>query len=193
MAVSAACLLLFAPAMFAIAATTWIRSGRRVLLRQERVGRDGRRFLMCKFRSLPVEALAESDRQWVVEAPDGWGRFMRRTGLDELPQLFNVLLGDMTLVGPRPERPHFVELFRREVPSYAARHQTRPGITGWAQIHGLRGDTSIPRRVEYDLYYLQHRSMAFDFRILWTTAKIFWRLLVEPLAEARGVPDARSV
>ena len=131
-AMSAAGLVLFGPVMLAIALTTWIRSGRPVLLMQERVGRGGRRFPMYKFRSLATSALASSDRQWTAAAPDGWGRFLRRTGLDELPQLLNVLRGEMSLVGPRPERPHFAEQFGRELPSYPARHRLQAGITGWA-------------------------------------------------------------
>ena len=97
------------------------------------------------------------------------GAFLRRTSLDELPQLFNVLLGDMSLVGPRPERPQFVEKFREEIPRYMIKHQVRPGMTGWAQITGYRGDTSIRKRIEYDIYYIENWSMAFDIKILFLT------------------------
>lgn len=97
------------------------------------------------------------------------GAFLRRTSLDELPQLFNVLLGDMSLVGPRPERPQFVEKFREEIPRYMIKHQVRPGMTGWAQINGYRGDTSIRKRIEYDIYYIENWSMALDIKILFLT------------------------
>ena len=97
------------------------------------------------------------------------GKLMRRTSLDELPQLFNILMGDMSLVGPRPERPQFVEKFKEEIPRYMIKHQVRPGLTGWAQINGYRGDTSIRKRIEYDLFYIENWSMAFDFRIMFLT------------------------
>ena len=97
------------------------------------------------------------------------GAFLRRTSLDELPQLFNVLIGDMSLVGPRPERPQFVEKFREEIPRYMIKHQVRPGMTGWAQINGYRGDTSIRKRIEYDIYYIENWSMALDLKILFLT------------------------
>ena len=97
------------------------------------------------------------------------GSFIRKTSIDELPQLFNVLLGDMSLVGPRPERPQFVEIFREEIPRYMVKHQVRPGMTGWAQVNGLRGDTSIEKRIEYDIYYIENWTMGFDFRILFLT------------------------
>ncbi|MBI3698305.1 MAG: sugar transferase [Acidobacteria bacterium] len=168
-AVSLAGLIVLAPLLAAIAAIIRLRSGRPVLLAQQRVGRGGRPFSLYKFRTLPVESLADADRRWNPPPTDHWGRFLRSTGFDELPQLFNVLRGEMSLVGPRPERPHFVDQFRRQLPFYATRHRFRVGITGWAQVHGWRGDTSIPRRVEYDLYYLRHWSLALDFRILWMT------------------------
>lgn len=97
------------------------------------------------------------------------GKLLRRTSLDELPQLFNILMGDMSLVGPRPERPQFVEKFKEEIPRYMIKHQVRPGLTGWAQINGYRGDTSIRKRIEYDLFYIENWSMAFDFRIMFLT------------------------
>ena len=98
-----------------------------------------------------------------------WGAFMRKTSIDELPQFFNVLKGDMSVVGPRPERPFFVEKFREEVPRYMIKHQVRPGITGWAQVNGLRGDTSIEKRIEHDLYYIENWTFAFDLRIVFLT------------------------
>ena len=184
--VSALGLLALAPLMIAIAAVIWWRSGRPFLLAQERVGRGGRRFRLFKFRTLPASSLADSDRRWTPAPTDAWGRFLRSTGLDELPQLFNVLRGEMSLVGPRPERPHFVDQFRRQLPFYSTRHHFQVGITGWAQVNGWRGDTSIPKRVEHDLYYLRHWSLALDFRILWMTLAGFVR-------RVWGGPDARSV
>ncbi len=191
--ISGAGLILLAPVMAALAVAIWLRSGRPIFLAQQRVGRGGRKFLLYKFRSLPAASLAESDREWISPATDAWGRFLRFTGLDELPQLFNVLRGDMSLVGPRPERPHFVEQFRRELPFYSTRHRLQVGITGWAQINGWRGDTSIRQRVEHDLYYLRHWSLGLDFRILWMTLADFLRRLWPRAVEARGTQDARSV
>ncbi len=186
-------LAIFAPAMLIIAAVTRFRSGGPVLLAQERVGRGGRRFPLYKFRSLPVSALAGSDSCWTASPAEGWGSFLRRTGLDELPQLWNVLRGDMSLVGPRPERPYFVEQFRRQLPLYATRHRLQAGITGWAQVNGWRGDTSIPQRVEHDLYYLHHWSLRFDLLILWMTLGNFLRHLWGTAASAEEAPHARSV
>jgi lipopolysaccharide/colanic/teichoic acid biosynthesis glycosyltransferase len=179
-------LLVLSPLLAAIAFLICLRSGRPILFTQERVGRGGRRFRLYKFRTLPVAALADSDLRWSPPPTDRLGRFLRSTGLDELPQLWNVLKGEMSLVGPRPERPHFVEQFRRQLPFYSTRHSLQVGITGWAQVHGWRGDTSIARRVECDLYYLQHWSLALDFRILWMTAADFMRRL-------RNAPDAGSI
>jgi lipopolysaccharide/colanic/teichoic acid biosynthesis glycosyltransferase len=186
-------LIVFMPLMFAVAAVTWLRSGRPVLFAQERVGRGGRRFSLYKFRTLPVASLADSDRRWASPPADAWGRFLRATGLDELPQLYNVLRGEMSLVGPRPERPHFVEQFRRQLPFYSTRHRLQAGITGWAQVNGWRGDTSIARRVEHDLHYLRHWSLALDFRILWMTLKNFVRHLRGVAVATTGAPDARHV
>jgi lipopolysaccharide/colanic/teichoic acid biosynthesis glycosyltransferase len=97
------------------------------------------------------------------------GRFLRRTSIDELPQLFNILMGDMSVVGPRPERPQFVEKFKEEIPRYMVKHQVRPGLTGWAQINGYRGDTSIKRRIEYDIFYIENWTMSFDIKIMFLT------------------------
>ena len=141
-----------------------------MLFSQDRVGRDGRRFRLFKFRTLPREAAAHGDYAWSVEPSHSGFAFLRESGLDELPQLWNVLRGDMSLVGPRPERPFHADRFSREVPDYDLRHLLRPGITGWAQVHGLRGDTSITKRVEYDLYYLRNWSLPLDLRALALTA-----------------------
>ena len=141
-----------------------------VIFRQQRVGRDKKLFWMYKFRSMRLND--EESTAW-SRAQDGrrtrFGAFMRKCSLDELPQLWNVLKGDMSLVGPRPELPYFVEQFRTEVPMYMVKHQVRPGITGWAQVHGLRGDTSIRRRIEHDIYYIEHWSFWFDVQILLMT------------------------
>ena len=166
------------PVMAAIAATIAATSGRPVLYRQERMGLDGRRFWMLKFRTMPLDAEAATGPQWAT--PDDprrthLGAWLRRFSLDELPQLFNVLRGDMSLVGPRPERPSFVEEFRRRVPGYMLRHKVKAGITGWAQIHGWRGNTSIEKRIEYDLYYIERWSLRFDLSILLQTLWLGFR------------------
>ena len=139
---------------------------------QERVGLHNRPFKMYKFRSMEVQTEREEQKGWTVKNDPrvtGIGRFMRKTSIDELPQLFNVLTGDMSLVGPRPERPQFVEKFREEIPRYMVKHQVRPGMTGWAQINGYRGDTSIRKRIEYDLYYIENWTVGLDFKILFLT------------------------
>jgi Undecaprenyl-phosphate glucose phosphotransferase len=167
-------LALAAPVMLAIVVALKLTSPGPVLYRQERMGVDGRRFHMLKFRTMRVDAEAATGPVWA--RPDDprrtWlGGFLRRWSLDELPQLFNVLRGEMSLVGPRPERPSFVEEFRRRVPGYMLRHKVKAGITGWAQINGWRGNTSIERRIECDLYYIERWSLGFDLKILIQT---FW-------------------
>jgi Undecaprenyl-phosphate glucose phosphotransferase len=161
-------LLLLSPLLFAIALAVKLTSKGPVLFHQERVGLDGRPFRMLKFRTMRIDA-EESGPQF-AEASDPRvtpiGAWMRRLSLDELPQLFNVFRGDMSLVGPRPERPVFIERFRRRIPRYQLRHMVKAGMTGWAQIHGLRGNTSIQKRVEYDLYYIEHWSILLDVKIL---------------------------
>jgi Undecaprenyl-phosphate glucose phosphotransferase len=171
-AIGAAMLVVLSPLMLAIAAAIKLTSRGPVLYRQERMGLDGRRFSMLKFRSMVFDAEAATGPRWAV--PDdprrtGFGAFLRRVSLDELPQLFNVLRGEMSLVGPRPERPSFVEDFRRRVPRYMLRHKVKAGITGWAQINGWRGNTSIEKRIEYDLYYIERWSIGFDIKILLQT------------------------
>jgi lipopolysaccharide/colanic/teichoic acid biosynthesis glycosyltransferase len=162
-------LILLAPLLLLIAAVILSTSGRPILFSQERVGRSGTRFRLYKFRTLDRSAAARGDEEWAVDAPTPLSAFLRFTGFDELPQFFNVLRGDMSLVGPRPERPYFAARFERELPAYAKRHRLRPGITGWAQVNGWRGNTSIARRLQHDLYYLEHRSLAFDLCILAAT------------------------
>jgi exopolysaccharide biosynthesis polyprenyl glycosylphosphotransferase len=164
--------------MAVIAAAVVVTSGWPILFRQERMGLDGRRFRMLKFRTMRRDAEATTGPQWAV--PDDprrtpLGGFLRSSSLDELPQLFNVLRGDMSLVGPRPERPSFVEDFRRRMPKYMLRHKMKAGITGWAQINGWRGNTSIEKRIEYDLEYIARWSLAFDLSILLRTLWLGFR------------------
>ena len=147
-----------------------------VFFSQVRTGMDGRSFKLHKFRSMRVDASAEA--QWTRTRDTritGVGEMLRRFNLDELPQLFNVLVGDMSLVGPRPEQPAYVERFRARYPEYNTRHRVRSGMTGWAQVNGLRGDTSIRQRMVHDLYYIQNWSLALDLRILWKTFRIAWQ------------------
>ena len=165
-------LAIAAPVMLAIGVALKLTSPGPVLYQQERMGVDGRQFKMLKFRTMRVNAEEETGPIWA--RPDdprrtALGVFLRRTSLDELPQLFNVLRGEMSLVGPRPERPSFVEEFRRRVPGYMLRHKVKAGITGWAQINGWRGNTSIERRIECDLYYIERWSLGFDLKILLQT------------------------
>jgi Undecaprenyl-phosphate glucose phosphotransferase len=162
-------LLLTAPLMAAIALAIRITSPGPVLLRQERMGLDGRRFPLLKFRTMRVDAEAATGPVWARPDDDrrtAVGSVLRRFNLDELPQLVNVLRGEMSLVGPRPERPVFVEDFRRRIPGYMLRHKVKAGMTGWAQVNGWRGDTSLEKRIEYDLYYIERWSLAFDVKIL---------------------------
>ncbi len=168
-------LVLAAPLMLVIAAAVRATSPGPVLLRQERMGLDGRAFRMLKFRTMRADAEAETGPVWAT--PDDprrtrLGAWLRRLSLDELPQLVNVLRGEMSLVGPRPERPVFVEEFRRRFPGYMLRHKVKAGMTGWAQVNGWRGNTSLEKRLEYDLYYIERWSLAFDLKILLLT---LWR------------------
>jgi Undecaprenyl-phosphate glucose phosphotransferase len=175
----AACLLmLLSPLLILIAVLVKLTSPGPVLYRQERMGLDGRTFSMLKFRSMRVGAEDESGPVW-AQAGDARrtpiGAFLRSASLDELPQLWNVFKGEMSLVGPRPERPVFIQDFRQRVPKYMLRHTVKAGITGWAQVNGWRGDTSIEKRIECDLYYIEHWSFWFDLKILCLT---LWKGLV---------------
>ncbi len=143
-----------------------------VIFKQERIGMHNKPFQMYKFRTMYVQEVTEEKKGWTTKDDPRVtkvGRILRKTSIDELPQLFNILMGRMSLVGPRPERPQFVEKFKEEIPRYMVKHQVRPGLTGWAQVNGLRGDTSIEKRIEYDLYYIENWTMGFDFRILFLT------------------------
>ncbi len=165
-------IVIFGIPMILIALLVRLTSRGPILYRQERMGLDGKTFEMLKFRSMPIDAEQKTGAVWAKAGDDRAtpiGKFIRKTSLDELPQFFNVLTGDMSLVGPRPERPVFVQQFRKDVPGYYLRHKTKAGITGWAQVNGWRGNTSIERRIECDLYYIQNWSLWFDLRIIFLT------------------------
>jgi Undecaprenyl-phosphate glucose phosphotransferase len=171
-AFSSTVLLLTLPLTIVIAASIKLTSPGPVFFAQNRVGFKGNIFNMYKFRTMRTSTVLEGDTKWTSPADSRRtriGTFLRQTSLDELPQFFNVLKGDMSVVGPRPERPYFVEKFAAEVPRYGARHNLKVGITGWAQVNGWRGDTCIEKRVEHDLYYLQNWSLLFDLRIVLRT------------------------
>jgi len=172
--VSAIALLVLAPVLLLAAIAVRLEGGPGLLFRQTRVGLDGRPFEVLKFRSLRPADESESQTRWNVAHDDRLGRvgsFIRQTSVDELPQLWNILRGDMSLVGPRPERPHFVDTFASTLPRYIARHRVPAGLTGWAQVHGLRGDTSIAERARFDNYYIENWSLGLDVRILLMTVQ----------------------
>ena len=165
-------LIVFSPLMLVTALLIKITSPAPVLFSQERIGLHNRPFKMYKFRSMEVQDPGRERSQWTTPHDPRVtpvGRFIRKTSIDEMPQFFNVLIGDMSLVGPRPERPLFVEKFKEEIPRYMIKHQVRPGLTGWAQVNGYRGDTSITKRIEHDLYYIENWSLGFDFKIMFLT------------------------
>lgn len=165
-------IILTSPVMLVSALLIKITSPGPVIFKQERVGLHNKSFYMYKFRSMELQTPEEEKKAWTVRNDPrvtSIGKFLRRTSLDELPQLFNILQGNMSLVGPRPERPRFVEQFREEIPRYMVKHQVRPGLTGWAQVNGLRGDTSIRKRVEYDIYYIENWTLGFDLKIIMMT------------------------
>jgi Undecaprenyl-phosphate glucose phosphotransferase len=169
---SALALVLLSPLMLVIAVLVKLTSPGPIFYRQERCGLNGRTFHMLKFRSLRVDAEQKTGAVWAVKNDPRrtpLGAFLRKTSLDELPQLWNVLKGDMSLVGPRPERPVFIQQFSKTIPNYMARHCVKAGITGWAQVHGWRGNTSLRKRLQYDLYYITHWTPWLDLRILWMT------------------------
>jgi|SRR5215472_2225068 len=169
---SAAILLVASPLIALIALGIRLTSPGPIFFMQERVGLNGLTFRMYKFRTMHVAPVSESDTQWTTEKDSrrtAFGTFLRRTSLDELPQFINVMRGEMSVVGPRPERPHFVQQFLQEVTRYNHRHALKVGITGWAQVNGWRGNTSIEKRIEYDLYYLQNWSLGFDLWIILMT------------------------
>lgn len=162
-------IILFSPVMLLTALVVALTEEGSVIYRQERVGLHNQVFYMYKFRSMIMQDEEKEKAEWSTRNDPRItpvGKLIRRTSIDELPQLFNVLKGEMSLVGPRPERPQFVQKFRDEIPRYMVKHQVRPGMTGWAQINGYRGNTSIEKRIEYDLYYIENWTMVFDMKIL---------------------------
>lgn len=169
---AAVALLILSPVFLLLALLVKLTSSGPIFFRQERMGLDGRTFAMFKFRSMRTDAEVSTGAVWAVKNDQrrtGLGSFIRSTSLDELPQFWNVLRGDMSLVGPRPERPVFVQQFRKDVPHYMLRHKVKAGITGWAQVNGWRGDTSLDRRIECDLYYIRNWSYLLDWKILFLT------------------------
>ncbi|HYP85724.1 undecaprenyl-phosphate glucose phosphotransferase [Variovorax sp.] len=166
---SLAILLLISPLMLAVAIAVKLSSPGPVFYRQERVSWNNKRFWMYKFRSMPVDAEQKSGAVWAKPGESRStrvGAFLRKTSLDELPQFFNVLIGDMSIVGPRPERPVFVEQFKNEIPDYMKKHMVKAGITGWAQVNGWRGSTDLSKRIECDIYYIENWSLVFDLKII---------------------------
>lgn len=162
-------IVLFSPIMIGVAIAIKLDDHGPLIFKQERIGLKNKPFYMYKFRSMVVQTKEEEAKGWTTKGDNRVtkiGRFIRKTSIDEFPQFFNVLAGDMSLVGPRPERPQFVEQFKEEIPRYMVKHQVRPGITGWAQVNGYRGDTSIRKRIEHDLYYIENWSLGFDIKIL---------------------------
>ena len=166
------CIVVFSPVMLVSAALVKATSKGPLIFKQERVGLHNKPFWMYKFRTMYVQTEEEEKKGWTQKNDPrvtSVGKFLRKTSLDEFPQLFNVLKGDMSLVGPRPERPQYVEKFREEIPRYMIKHQVRPGMTGWAQVNGYRGDTSIKKRIEHDLYYIENWTLGLDIKILFLT------------------------
>lgn len=165
-------IIVFSPVMLLTAALIKLTSPGPLIYCQERVGLHNRPFKMYKFRSMEVQAPGAEKSRWTTPNDSRVtpiGRFIRKTSIDEVPQFFNVLMGEMSLVGPRPERPFFVEKFKEEIPRYMIKHQVRPGMTGWAQVNGYRGDTSIAKRIEHDLYYIENWTIGLDFKIMFLT------------------------
>ncbi|AXV38093.1 MAG: undecaprenyl-phosphate glucose phosphotransferase [Methanobacterium sp. BRmetb2] len=165
-------IIITSPIMIITAVIIKITSPGPIIYKQERVGLDRKNFMMYKFRSMKVQDEEEEKFQWTTEddpRKTRFGSFIRRTSIDELPQFFNILKGDMSLIGPRPERPHFVEKFREEIPKYMIKHHVRPGMTGWAQVNGWRGDTSIEKRIDYDMYYVENWTLMLDLKIFFMT------------------------
>ena len=167
-------IILLSPLMIATAIAVKVSSKGPIIYKQERIGLNGAPFMMYKFRTMKVQTVAEEKKGWTTRDDPRVtkiGAFLRKFSIDELPQFFNILIGQMSLVGPRPERPQFVEKFKEQIPRYMVKHQVRPGLTGWAQINGYRGDTSIRKRIDYDIYYIENWSMTFDFKIILGTLR----------------------
>ena len=165
-------LVVSSPVMLISAIAIGCTSRGPIIFKQERIGLHNKPFQMYKFRTMKVQKPSSEEKEWTTKDDPRVtkvGKFLRRTSVDELPQLFNILKGDMSVVGPRPERPQFVDKFKEEIPRYMVKHQVRPGLTGWAQINGYRGDTSIKRRIEYDIFYIENWTMSFDIKIMFLT------------------------
>jgi len=165
-------IIVFSPIMLIVAIIIKLTSKGPIIFSQERVGLHNRAFKMYKFRSMKLQAPQAEKVAWTTPHDPrvtGIGKFIRKTSIDETPQFFNILKGDMSLIGPRPERPYYVEKFKEEIPQYMIKHQVRPGLTGWAQVNGYRGDTSIEKRIEYDLYYIENWTIGLDLKILFLT------------------------
>ena len=165
-------IILFSPVMLIVAILIKLTSKGPIIFKQERIGLNKKPFIMYKFRSMKMQDPEEEKKDWTTKNDSRKtkiGTFIRKTSIDELPQFFNVLKGDMSLIGPRPERPFYVEKFMNEIPKYMVKHQVRPGITGWAQVNGWRGDTSIEKRIECDIYYIENWSFSFDIKIVFLT------------------------
>lgn len=174
--ISGVMIIIVSPLFFFVAIAIKVSDRGPVFYRQERIGQDGKGFNIYKFRTMNVEAERTTGPVWAKPNDHRvtlLGRFLRKTNLDEFPQLWNVLTGEMSLVGPRPERPYFVEQFRDQIPRYMARHKIKSGLTGWAQIHGLRGNTSLEERIKYDLYYMENWTIMMDIEILFATLFAF--------------------
>ena len=172
--IAAAALVVLLPFFPLVALAIWLEDRGPIFYRQERMGLDGKPFMILKFRSMRINAEATSGPVWAIKGDPRRtriGAFLRHWSLDELPQVWNVLMGDMSIIGPRPERPTFVREFKHKIPRYMLRHRVKAGITGWAQVHGWRGNTSIKKRIQYDLYYIQNWSLKLDFKILWMTVR----------------------
>ena len=170
--VSVVGLIVSSPVMLIAAIAIGCTSRGPIIFKQERIGLHNKPFKMYKFRTMEVQKPSAEQKGWTTKDDPRVtkvGKFLRRTSFDELPQLFNILIGDMSVVGPRPERPQFVEKFKEEIPRYMVKHQVRPGLTGWAQINGYRGDTSIKRRIEHDIFYIENWTMSFDIKIMFLT------------------------
>ena len=165
-------IILFSPIMLIAAIAVKCTSKGPLIFKQERIGLHNKSFQMYKFRTMEVQKTSQEQKGWTVKDDPRVtkvGKFLRKTSVDELPQFFNIFVGEMSLVGPRPERPQFVEKFKEEIPRYMIKHQVRPGLTGWAQINGYRGDTSIRRRIEYDIFYIENWTISFDIKIIFLT------------------------
>ncbi len=165
-------IIITSPILLIIAILIKCTSKGPIIFKQERIGMQNVPFYMYKFRSMRQQTEADEKKGWTVKNDPRVtpiGKFIRKTSLDELPQLFNILKGDMSLVGPRPERPQFVDEFKEEIPRYMIKHQVKPGLTGWAQVNGYRGDTSIKKRIEFDLYYIENWTFGFDIKIIFLT------------------------